>query len=407
MKIRALKVTEVNQYLKQVMQRDPILNRISIVGELSNFKCHTSGHAYFALKDGDTKINCVWFNALFDPICKDLSDGMQLICQGAVTLYEREGKYQLSVKSVELVGIGDLAEQFEKMKRKLDALGYFDQMRKRPLPFFPKQVALITSPTGAVIKDLMTISGRRNANIDLLLVPTAVQGQDAPLSVARSIRQVNALNLAEVIIIARGGGSIEELWAFNTEEVAQAIFESKIPVVSAIGHETDFTIADFVADLRAATPSEAAELVFPDGEQLKEQVDTLMYKLSEKMNKKLKDSKMTLSLHNPEREYGKIMSVLHRHQETAEQLLIRSKQAMLSNIQNQHAILTGQAETLEALSPLKTLTRGYAVVTTEDNRTIQSIEQVQVGDQISVRLKDGKIQSKITEVDTEIGDIHG
>lgn len=407
MKIRALKVAEVNQYLKQVMQRDPILNRISVVGELSNFKCHTSGHAYFALKDGDAKINCVWFGAVNDPVCRELADGMQLICQGSVTLYEREGKYQLAVKAVERLGMGDLAEQFEKMKRKLESLGYFDPLHKKRLPAFPNKVALITSRTGAVVRDLLTVSGRRNPNVEVVLVPVAVQGQDAPGSVAAAIGRVNELKLADVIIVARGGGSIEELWAFNSEEVAHAIYSSKIPIVSAIGHETDFTIADFVADLRAATPSEAAELVFPSLSQTQELIDTLMYKLSEKMNKKLKDVKMILSLHNPEREYGKIMSVLKRQQESAEQMLIRSKQAMLQLIAKHQAVLSGQAETLEALSPLKTLTRGYAVITDAHNDTVHSVSQVESGDALKIRLKDGNLHTKVYQVDTEIGDTHG
>lgn len=407
MKLRALKVAEVNQYLKQVMQRDPILNRISVVGELSNFKLHTSGHAYFALKDGDAKINCVWFNAQYDPNCKQLSDGIQLICQGAVTLYEREGKYQLAVKTVELMGIGDLAAQFEKMKLRLEALGYFDPKHKKALPFYPKRVAIVTSATGAVIRDFVTVSGRRNPYIDILLIPAAVQGQEAPESVARAIHRINEQTLADVIVVARGGGSMEELWAFNSEEVAKAIFDSQIPVVSAIGHETDFTIADFVADLRAATPSEAAELVFPSYEALQMHLDDQLYKLSEKMNKKLKDVKMILSLHNPEREYGKIKSMLQRQQDFSEQLMIRSQQAIRILLSTQHAALSAQGETLEALSPLKTLTRGYAVVSTDDNQTVQSVAQLVIGEPIHIRLKDGKVKSTVTSIDTTIGDIHG
>ncbi len=407
MKLRALKVAEVNQYLKQMMQRDPILNRISVLGELSNFKCHTSGHAYFALKDGDAKINCVWFNAIYDPACKQLIDGMQLICQGAVTLYEKDGKYQLAVKSVELLGIGDLAEQFEKMKRKLEALGYFDPLHKKRLPAYPNKVAIITSPTGSVIRDLLTVSGRRNPNIDVILIPTVVQGQDASASVTNAISRVNEQNLAEVIIIARGGGSIEELWAFNSEEVAHSIFNSAIPVVSAIGHETDFTIADFVADLRAATPSEAAELVFPSLGHSKEQINVLMYKISETINRKIKNIKLLLSLHNPEREYGKIMSVLDRQKEMTEQYLSRSKRALLQHIQKQQAVLTAQVETLEALSPLKTLTRGYAVISNEGNQTIQSTKQVQVGEILNIRLRDGVIRSEILQVDSTIGETNG
>lgn len=396
MKIRALKVAEVNQYLKQAIQRDPILNRISVVGELSNYKFHTSGHAYFALKDGDAKINCVWFNAVEDPNSRTLSDGMSLMCQGAITLYEREGKYQLSVRQVEKLGIGDLAEEFQRLKQKLSELGYFDTSNKKDLPFFPKKVAIVTSPTGAVIKDLLVVSGRRNPNIEIVVVPAAVQGVDAPLSISRAIEKINEMNLAEVVVLARGGGSIEELWAFNTEIVASAIFQSRIPIVSAVGHETDYTIADFTADLRAATPSEAAEMVFPSLAELKAGADRLHEQLLEKMTKRLKDSKMTLSLHNPEREYGKIISMTSRYQEQLDQWLVRSQQYLMQTIEKNKAVLAGQAETLEALSPLRTLTRGYAVVTNNKDQTLTSIREVEIGSQLKVRLKDGSLEALVT-----------
>lgn len=397
MKIRALKVAEVNQYLKQAIQRDPILNRISVVGELSNYKFHTSGHAYFALKDGDAKINCVWFNAVEDPNSRTLSDGMSLMCQGAITLYEREGKYQLSVRQVEKLGIGDLAEEFQRLKLKLSDLGYFDLSRKKELPLFPTRVALVTSATGAVIRDLLVVSGRRNPNIEIIVVPTAVQGLDAPKSIGVAIEKINGLGLADVIVLARGGGSIEELWAFNTEIVAQAIFESRIPIVSAVGHETDYTIADFTADLRAATPSEAAEIVFPSLIELSATTDRLKEQLVEKMTKRLKDSKMTLSLHNPEREYGKILSMTNRYQEQLNQWLKRSQQSLVQNLERNKAILAGQAETLEALSPLRTLTRGYAVVTNEREETVTSIHEVEIGAQLTLLLKDGSLKTLVTQ----------
>lgn len=407
MKIRALKVNEVNLYLKQMMGRDPILNRIAIVGELSNYKFHTSGHAYFALKDGDAKINCVWFGAISDPSSRDLRDGMQLICQGAVTLYEREGKYQLSVKSVEKLGIGDLAERFEKMKQELMALGYFDAKFKKPLPKHPRKVALITSPTGAVIRDLLTVSGRRNPNVEVILIPTAVQGADASDQVAKAISRANRLQIADVIIIARGGGSMEELWAFNAESVAHEIFKSEIPIVSAVGHETDFTIADFVADLRAATPSEAAELVFPDLSSLREQNDMILYKMTTAMNKKLKDVKNQLSLHNPEREYGKIKANLNRREETLLQEFTRAKQAILNRIQNEKAALSHQGEQLETLSPLKTLIRGYSVVLDQSGTTVRSTAQLEIGDSVTIKLMDGSAHANVISLNSEIGENNG
>ncbi len=402
MKIRALKVTEVNQYLRQAISRDPILNRISVIGELSNLKFHTSGHAYFALKDGEAKINCVWFNAAEDPSSRGLADGMQLLCQGAITIYEKEGKYQLSVKLVERLGVGDLAEQFELLKKKLTGLGYFDASNKKELPFYPKKVAIVTSPTGAVIKDLLVVSGRRNPNIEIIVVPAAVQGTDAPISISNAIERINELALAEVIILARGGGSIEELWAFNTEIVAKAIFDSHIPIVSAVGHETDFTISDFTADLRAATPSEAAEIVFPSLEQLRELVERLNQQIFEKMTKRLKDLKMTLSLHNPEREYGKMMSMTLNYRAYMDQLIIRCRQSLLQNIERKKAVLAGQAETLEALSPLRTLTRGYAIVTDENHKRVQSVNQVKIGSQLQVQLKDGNIETLVKAIDCKM-----
>lgn len=407
MKIRALKVNEVNLYLKQMMGRDPILNRIAIVGELTNFKFHTSGHAYFALKDGDAKINCVWFGAVNDPMSRDLRDGMQLVCQGAVTLYEREGKYQLAVKSVERLGVGDLAEQFEKMKQSLMNLGYFDSKFKKQIPKYPNRVAIITSPTGAVIRDLLTVSGRRNPNVEVIVIPTAVQGVDAPDQIAAALSRANALKLADVIILARGGGSMEELWAFNAETVAHQIFKSEIPIVSAVGHETDFTIADFVADLRAATPSEAAELVFPDLSNLREQNDMILYKITTAMNKKLKDVKNQLSLHNPKREYGKIKANLSRREESLLQEFTRAKQALINRIHTEKAALEHQGEQLETLSPLKTLTRGYSVVLNSKGMSIRSAEQLKVGESLEIKLMDGTVHADVTQISLELGEHNG
>lgn len=407
MRIRALKVAEVNQYLKQMMTRDPILNRIAISGELSGFKCHTSGHAYFALKDGEAKINCVWFNAERDPIVRRLRDGMQVVCEGSMTLYEREGRCQLSVRTVAIEGIGDLAEQFEALKRKLSDLGYFEQKRKKALPFWPKKVAFITSPTGAVVKDLLTVSGRRNANIDVLIVPTAVQGQGVEFQIAKAIEQANTQKDIDVIILARGGGAIEELWAFNTEVVATAIYNSKIPLVSAIGHETDFTIADFVADRRAATPSEAAELVFPDLEGLKEYLSTNQLRLVSMMNKQLNDVKNILRLNNPEREYGKIMSAIHRQNENLSHLNLRMARTLEGQLKEKQAYLYATVQLLDSLSPLAVINRGYTVATNEHNQVVGSISDIGIGEVLKLKFKDGEAETLVKEIRGQKGVTYG
>lgn len=398
MRIRALKVAEVNQYLKQMMTRDPILNRIAITGELSGFKCHTSGHAYFSLKDGEAKINCVWFNAERDPVARTLRDGVQVVCEGSMTLYEREGRCQLLVRTVSVEGTGDLAEQFEALKRKLSDLGYFDPKTKKQIPFWPKRVALITSQTGAVVRDLLTVSGRRNPNIEILVIPTSVQGQGAEVQIAKAIERANLLKNIDVIILARGGGSIEELWSFNTEVVANAIYKSEIPLVSAIGHETDFTIADFVADLRAATPSEAAELVFPDLEGLREYLSINEQKFIQCMNKQLNDVKNILRLHNPEREYGKIMSVISRHTENINHLFARMSRSEVTKVKEYQERLYMTAQLLDTLSPLAVLGRGYAVATNGNREVINSVKQLVEGESLKLVLKDGEIDSLVTAI---------
>ncbi len=398
MRIRALKVSEVNQYIKQMMTRDPILNRINIEGELSNFKLHTSGHAYFSLKDGEAKINCAWFGAVYDPIVKELGDGMAVSCQGSITIYEKEGKYQLAVKQVALMGIGQLAEKFEKLKKKLSDLGYFDNDYKKKLPFMPKRVALVTSSTGAVLRDLLSVSGRRNPNIDVLVVPTMVQGAQAAEDIVRSIRKVNDQKLADVIILARGGGSIEELWPFNEEIVAKAIFESDIPIVSAVGHETDVTIADFVADLRAATPSEAAELVFVDLYAIRSYMQEMVYKLELEMNKKLKDVKNQLAIHNPDREYGRIKLDMDHRRALLSLLRGQVVKAMQVQINKKKMDAKEIVSKMDALSPLKTLSRGFVVSYDEEGNIVRTAKHFAPKDKIYVQFEDGKVMAQVNSV---------
>jgi len=280
--INTYTVTQVNKYIKKILDNDFILSNIMIKGEISNFKNHSSGHLYFSLKDESSNIKCVMFKGQTLSLKFKPEDGMKVVISGYISAYERDGQYQLYCDFMELDGIGDLYAKYEKLKEKLANEGLFDEARKKKLPLLPKSVGVITSSTGAVIRDILNVSLRRFPKANIKLFPSSVQGENAYLEIIHQLELINEKNLADVIIIARGGGSIEDLWNFNSEELAYAISKSKIPVVSAVGHETDFTICDFVSDLRAPTPSAAAELVFPI-------YDELSYKLLN-FNKRLKFS---------------------------------------------------------------------------------------------------------------------
>ncbi len=385
-------VAQVNKYIKKILDNDFILSNIVVKGEISNFKNHSSGHLYFSLKDENATIKCVMFKGQTLGLKFKPEDGMKVLISGYISAYERDGQYQLYCDSIQLDGMGDLYAKYEKLKEKLQKEGLFDESKKKKLPLLPKTVAVITSPTGAVIKDILNVSLRRFPKANIKLFPAAVQGEGAFNELVHQVNFVNENNMADVIIIGRGGGSIEDLWNFNSEELAYAIANSKIPVVSAVGHETDFTICDFVSDLRAPTPSAAAEVVFPVLEELN-------YKLSN-FEKRMKFA-LTENLKNKKKQLQRIYESYYfkRPQELVNKLKIRldNSQKDLANIEekiitekkNSFVKLTNK---LDALSPLKTLSRGYAVAI-KDGVTIKSVSQLKDKDKFKVKLSDGEINA--------------
>ena len=287
MKYNAVTVTQLNKYIKDRFDEDENLNAILVKGEISNFKNHYTGHLYFTLKDENSLIKCIMFKSYAERVAFNPKDGMQVMVFGSVSVFERDGAYQIYVKSMLEDGMGDLHEKYEKLKKQLEAEGLFDESHKKPIPLYPKEVGVITSQTGAVIRDIINVSTRRNPNVHIRLLPVPVQGTGAGEKIAEKIRVMNEKKLADVIIVGRGGGSLEDLWPFNEEIVARAIYESEIPIISAVGHETDFTIADFVADLRAPTPSAGAELAVPDVYELKQKINSYQNRSRNALKKKI------------------------------------------------------------------------------------------------------------------------
>lgn len=388
--INTYTVTQVNKYIKKILDNDFILANIMVKGEISNFKNHSSGHMYFSLKDENASMKCVMFRGQAISLKFKPEDGMKVIISGYVSSYEKDGQCQLYCDFMELDGVGDLYAKYEKLKEKLSKEGLFDESKKKKLPLLPKCVAVITSPTGAVIRDILNVSQRRFPKANIKLFPSSVQGDGAYRELVHQVEFINENNLADVIIIGRGGGSIEDLWNFNSEELAYAIYNSKIPVVSAVGHETDFTICDFVADLRAPTPSAAAEVVFPI-------FDELTYKLAT-FEKRLRMA-LTGNLENKRKRLIKLKESYYfkRPEELINKLKIRSDMATKDLIKINEKLInkkkndfSNTVNKLDALSPLKTLSRGYSVVL-KDNKVVKSEKDIPVGEEFGIKLNDGEI----------------
>lgn len=388
--INTYTVTQVNKYIKKILDNDFILANIMVKGEISNFKNHSSGHMYFSLKDENASMKCVMFRGQAISLKFKPEDGMKVIISGYVSSYEKDGQCQLYCDFMELDGVGDLYAKYEKLKEKLSKEGLFDESKKKKLPLLPKCVAVITSPTGAVIRDILNVSQRRFPKANIKLFPSSVQGDGAYRDLVHQVEFINENNLADVIIIGRGGGSIEDLWNFNSEELAYAIYNSKIPVVSAVGHETDFTICDFVADLRAPTPSAAAEVVFPI-------FDELTYKLAT-FEKRLRMA-LTGNLENKRKRLIKLKESYYfkRPEELINKLKIRSDMATKDLIKINEKLInkkkndfSNAVNKLDALSPLKTLSRGYSVVL-KDNKVVKSEKDIPLGEEFGIKLNDGEI----------------
>ena len=388
--INTYTVTQVNKYIKKILDNDFILSNIMVKGEISNFKNHSSGHMYFSLKDENASMKCVMFRGQSLSLKFKPEDGMKVVISGYISSYEKDGQCQLYCDFMELDGVGDLYAQYEKLKEKLSKEGLFDESIKKKLPLLPKCVAVITSPTGAVIRDILNVSQRRFPKANIKLFPSAVQGDGAYKELVHQVQFINEHNLADVIIIGRGGGSIEDLWNFNSEELAYAIYNSKIPVVSAVGHETDLTICDFVSDLRAPTPSAAAEVVFPSLDELTYKLTTYEKRLRlalagnlENKRKRLMKLKESYYFKRPE----ELINKLKIRCDTATRDLIKANDKTINKKKNN---FVNAVNKLEALSPLKTLARGYSVVL-KDNKVIKSEKNIKVGEEFSVKLSDGEI----------------
>lgn len=395
----AYTVTEINNYIKSLLDGEATLRNVQIVGEVSNFKRYPSGHCYFTLKDSGAVLKCVMFRGKAVSMKFEPQNGDTVLAIGRITVYERDGVYQLYTDMLLPQGVGDLMVAYEKLKAKLEAEGLFASERKQALPVNPKTVGIITSPVGAAVRDVITVSRRRNRGIKLLLFPVKVQGEGAAKEIARAISFFNKHNLADVLIVGRGGGSIEELWAFNEEETVRAVAASAIPIVSAVGHETDFTLCDFAADKRAATPSQAAELAVADAEGYIMMVENLSRRCRHLMTTRLEQEEYRLDraknswvLKDPER----IFADGALRTDAAYTKLVSKMDSLLK--QSRHSFEL-QAARLDNLSPLAVLARGYSVTQKEDYKVVTSIEQVRWGEELITTVGDGKIVSVVQSVE--------
>ena len=402
--MRPLMVSEVNGYIKKLFAGDILLTYLQIEGEISNFTHHYSGHMYFSLKDDKSRIKCVMFKNDNEAIDFKPKDGMRVVISGHVSVYEKDGSYQVYVRKMEKQGLGDLYRAFEELKKKLAEEGLFDLERKAPLPRIPKKIGVVTSSTGAAIRDITSILKRRYPAVNMLLYPALVQGDGAPRDIIKALKYLDSREDIDVIIVGRGGGSFEELGAFNDEALARCIADLVTPVISAVGHETDFTIADFVADVRAATPSAAAELSVPDRRTLLDEVSSIGSSVLGEMEKRIS------------REYDKLDGLMKRLSYSSPYRALSDKQMELDGIfrQLEHSMfrsfsgyrerLAGYDARLKLSDPGLPLEKGYGIVTDHDGRIIRSIEGIRPKDVISVRLKDGSLKARVEEVFEEAKD---
>lgn len=394
---KVLSVTQINEYIRGKMDTDPMLSNIAVRGEISNYKVYPSGHHYFTIKDEGSALKCVMFRGNAVRLRFRPDNGMQIIALGKISVYPRDGAYQLYCTALALDGVGDLYAAFEQLKSKLAAQGLFDPSHKQTLPKYPGTIGIITSSAGAAVHDMLRILRKRYPLTQVSLLPVRVQGSEAPAEIAAAIAYANRFALADLLIVGRGGGSIEDLWAFNDEVVANAIFQSKISVISAVGHEPDVTISDFVADLRAATPSNAAELAVPDQDALRQALDSMLSTMITSVNRKIAAARQHLNtlsassaLQSPTRYYEqrrKALALSASQLEAAQMRIVNSKKQRF----------IGLTAKLDAMSPLKVLTRGYSMAQKTDNTIIRSIHQVEHDEVIQITLSDGKLDAKITK----------
>lgn len=396
-----ISVSELNQYIKERLDGDPALNAVCVRGEISNYKLYPSGHHYFTLKDDAAAIRCVMFRSSAASLRFRPENGMAVLAIGRVSVFPRDGAYQLYCSRLTPDGAGELHTAFEQLKKKLFEEGLFDKERKRTLPAYPHRIALITSPAGAAVHDMLRILNRRYPLSRVLLLPVRVQGAEAAGEISAAIRYANEKRLADVIITGRGGGSLEDLWAFNEEPVARAIAASQIPVVSAVGHEPDVTISDFVADLRAATPSNAAELVAPDQNELRLRLRKAQSAMEQAMRTTLAEKRAALDRIRSSRALQSPLSQLQDKRQRLDGLTDRLRHLYQLQIAQRQRELSRLSASLDAMSPLKVLSRGYSIVTTEDGAVVRSYRGVAPGDRITVRTGSGTIRADVVSAEEE------
>ena len=397
MNAKILTVTELTSHIKGVLEHDPMLDGITVSGEISNYKTYPSGHHYFSLKDAESSVRCVMFRASAQRLRFRPENGMSVAVTGRIAVYPRDGAYQLYCTSLAPIGTGDLFAAFEQLKSRLASEGLFDPAHKKPIPRLPERIAVITSPAGAAIRDVLRILKARWPSSDVCILPVRVQGVEAPEEIAEAIRYANKWKVADVIITGRGGGSMEDLWAFNDERVARAIYASEIPVISAVGHEPDVTISDYVADLRAATPSNAAELAVPDRSEVREMLSDREIRLKRIMNSLLQRSRTMLDAYAQRRALTDptgYLSLKRMDLDRAHRSLLTAGEKLV--MERRHR-MGAAASALDAMSPLKVLARGYAVVCGENGAVVRSVADTNAGDAVHVRVSDGSLKCTVNE----------
>ena len=388
-------ITQINEYIQGLMNADPRLTQVAVRGEISNYKCYPSGHHYFTLKDEASALKCVMFKGNAMGLRFRPENGMKVIALGRISVYPRDGQYQLYCSAMAVDGVGDLYAAFEQLKKKLAEKGLFDEEKKKKLPKYPGRIGVVTSSAGAAVHDILRILRKRYPLAQVKLLPVRVQGVEAPEEIAAAIRYANAYKLADLLIVGRGGGSLEDLWAFNDERVAYAIYESEIPIISAVGHEPDVTIADFVADLRAATPSNGAELAVPDQEALAQNLDALSAAMAGALNRQLRVASAKLASLSASPALCSPTGYLERKEKDLLLEKNRMTAAQERILSACNARFVASVSKLDAMSPLKVLSRGYAMAQTESGEVLRSVKQVAPGDQITVSVSDGMVTASV------------
>ncbi len=391
MEYNPITVTDLNKYIKDKIDGDEMLNNVLVKGEISNFKNHYTGHMYFTLKDENSLIKCVMFKSYTTHLSFMPKDGMKVMVLGSVAVFERDGIYQIYAKAMKEDGLGSLYTAYEELKKKLEREGLFAEEHKKKIPFMPKTIGVLTSNTGAVIRDIINVSTRRNPGVHIRLYPVPVQGPGAAEKIAEGIKFMNENKLADVLIIGRGGGSLEDLWPFNEEIVARAIYDSELPIISAVGHETDFTIADFVADLRAPTPSAAAELAVANIDDVRETLKLYNNRYKVALKKKIELMRLSYEKCMARPAYKNPTQKINEQYMVIDMKVKALQNSMMLKLKEAKTSFVKETAKLDSLSPLKTLTRGYSIVTKQESgKVIKSVDDLNSGEKVNLRLSDGQ-----------------